>query len=151
MVNGSHFFAYDLGTSSALHVLANGTTAIEPRGNSFPQYKQTHLFTGISRTRITQRGLLFFHISVKGNVPSDGFLSVLELYFLTLLCCCPFRPTPAKPLELQNLFPLRRLGFTCSRNSFRKLSRSATATLCERMHMHTQNLGNYTSTCFSPT
>ena len=126
-----------------------GTTAIGPRGNSFQQYKKIHFFCGISRTRISQRGLLLCHISVKGDVPSDDFLSVAGLYFLTLLCCSPFRPIPAKPIELQKLFPLRRLDFTCSINylaSYHVRLQPRYVNKC----MHTKNLCNYTSTCFSP-
>ena len=39
---------------------------------------QTHLFSGILCTRLTQRGLLLCYISVKGDVPYDGFLSAPE-------------------------------------------------------------------------
>ena len=126
--------------------MLNGTTVIGPRGNSYLQYEQTHLFSGILRTQINQRGLLLCGISVKGDVPSDGFLLVPEPYFLTLFCYCPFRPTPAYPLELQNLFPLRRLDFSCSRvllTSYHVQLQPHYMSKC----MHTQNLCIYTLTC----
>ena len=93
--------------------------------------------------------MLLYHISVKGHVSWDGFLSILEWYFLTLLCCCPFRPTPGKPLELWNLLPLRRLDFTNSRDSFSKLSRSATTTLCEQTHAYSKHLQLHFNVFFS--
>ena len=108
-----------------------------------------HLLSGMSRTRITRRGLLLRHISVKVDGPSDDFLSVPESHFLTLLCCCPFQPTPTKPLELQNLFPLRWLDFTCSRNSFSKLSCLATATLRKQMPAYSKLLQVHFNVFFS--
>ena len=59
--------------SSCASDMLNSTTAIGPRGNSYSQYKQTHLFSGISRTHITRRGLLLCHVSVNSDVLSDDF------------------------------------------------------------------------------